>query len=190
MNTKEEIRKTYLAARKTLSVDYIEAATAKINEKLFSYMMNFIGMKIGVYYPIANEINILPAITKCINHGVNIAVPVVDNSLLMEFKLWQLDTHFSKHPKHNFLQPCVSSIPVVPDVLIVPLVTCDRLGNRIGYGKGYYDRYIARHNIRFVVGVCYSKLIYQAILPNEQDDQKLNVLINEDNIVVLTMKMR
>ncbi|MDC0052163.1 5-formyltetrahydrofolate cyclo-ligase, partial [bacterium] len=74
-----------------------------------------------------------------------IVLPVIKKSNNMCFKQW-----FFKDPlrvnKYGILEPENSKKEIIPDLIMVPLVAFDKSLNRIGYGKGYYDRALARIN--------------------------------------------
>lgn len=61
---------------------------------------------------------------------------------------------------------------------LVPGIAFDRLGYRLGYGKGYYDRFLAGKKI-VAAGLCYRELVQQE-LPREPHDQRVQILITED----------
>jgi len=68
-----------------------------------------------------------------------------------------------------------------PDVIIVPLLAADRYGNRIGYGKGYYDRFLTgASGLR--VGLCPDCCLVSDI-PIEPHDEQLDVLVTESGIL-------
>lgn len=68
------------------------------------------------------------------------------------------------------------------DLVIVPVVGFDRSGNRLGYGGGYYDKFLARNNCGQSVGLVYS---FQEVenLPAEDHDQKLDLIVTEKEII-------
>ena len=68
------------------------------------------------------------------------------------------------------------------DLVIVPLVAFDRQGNRLGYGGGYYDRFLAGNSYGQAIGLAYS---FQEVesLPVEEHDQKLDLIITEKEII-------
>jgi len=67
----------------------------------------------------------------------------------------------------------------VPDLILVPGVAFDRCGHRLGYGRGFYDRYLARCCDKAVrVGFSYSFQLYDA-LPVDAHDQSLDVLVTD-----------
>lgn len=67
------------------------------------------------------------------------------------------------------------------DVVIVPMVAADRKGNRLGYGKGFYDRFLARANA-VKVGLIFEAFLFEEI-PVESFDEKLDVIISEEGVI-------
>ena len=65
-------------------------------------------------------------------------------------------------------EDCPLYTPVYEDICIVPALAFDRSGNRLGYGGGYYDRYLASHPL-FTVGICYPNGLTKQ-LPTEPYD--------------------
>ena len=61
---------------------------------------------------------------------------------------------------------------------IVPALSYDLLGNRLGYGGGYYDRFLASNNIKSI-GLCYSRCIHSH-LPAENFDIKVDIVLTEN----------
>ena len=94
---------------------------------------------IGGYYPSDYEVNILDFLEKASKKNFKIALPVVQSSTLMRFRSW-----IAKEPlyvsKFGILEPENKKKEIIPDLVMVPLVAFDNELNRIGYGKGYYDR--------------------------------------------------
>ena len=97
----------------------------------------------------------------------------------MDFYNWS-----SKEPlvinKYGIPEP-ISNMIKYPDILLIPLVAYDKNLNRVGYGGGYYDRYIEKNldNKNFkTIGLGFSFQKYDE-LPNEIHDQKLNWILTE-----------
>ena len=67
-------------------------------------------------------------------------------------------------------------------VVIMPLVGYDRNGNRIGYGKGYYDRFLVSHETGIRIGIAYS--IQECEITPEETDIRIDKLVNENGIIV------
>ena len=94
---------------------------------------------IAGYYPANYEVNILKFLENASKKKFSIALPVIKSSTSMCFKMW-----IYKEPlyvgKFGILEPKNSKRQITPDLIMVPLVAFDSYLNRIGYGKGYYDR--------------------------------------------------
>ena len=68
-----------------------------------------------------------------------------------------------------------------PQVIFVPLIACDGDRNRIGFGKGYYDRYLSRVN-GFKIGICYDFQIVSHI-EKMPWDVPLDIILSEKNVI-------
>ncbi len=68
------------------------------------------------------------------------------------------------------------------DLVIVPLIAFDRQGNRLGYGGGYYDKFLAKNNYKQAIGLAYSLQEIKK-LPVEEHDQSLDLIITEKEII-------
>ena len=114
---------------------------------------------------------------------LNISLPVIKKNFNMDFYKWSfLDP--LKVNKYGIPEP-VSSKILYPDILLVPLVAYDKNLNRLGYGGGFYDRYIEKiEKIKKVIkiGLAFS---YQKIknLPINQYDKKLDFIVTEKKIL-------
>jgi 5-formyltetrahydrofolate cyclo-ligase len=144
---KEELRKIYQLKRKELSILQTEQKSQAICEVFFN---SFEFSKISVvhlFLPIKNknEVNTYCIIERFSKEypSIKLAVPKIDGNDFDSF-LFTPSTEL----KENSLgvpEP-VNGIPIAAtqlDLVILPLVAYDRSGNRIGYGKGYYDRFLS-----------------------------------------------
>ena len=94
---------------------------------------------IGGYYPSNYEVNILKFLKEASKKKFRITLPVIKSPNKMFFRSWAY-----KEPLYvnqfGILEPKNSKKKFIPDLIMVPLVAFDNKLNRIGYGKGYYDR--------------------------------------------------
>lgn len=137
---KKEIRQQILQYRKNLSIQYIEDISVKICN-IAQKVIDKFAQNIGLYYPIKGEINCLTLINLLPNK--NFSLPKIDRDHIY-FCKWSINDEiiFNK-----FLIPEPAQIIItVPDIIIVPLLAFDINGHRIGYGKGFYDKYLANFN--------------------------------------------
>ena len=102
------------------------------------------GMVVAGYSPIRSEIDPAPLMQELAARGMRLALPVIaarDSPL--GFRLWAANEKLLRGPL-GILEPSPDAAEIVPDIVLVPLAAFDRLGHRIGYGAGHYDRTLAR----------------------------------------------
>ncbi|OPC26655.1 5-formyltetrahydrofolate cyclo-ligase [Elizabethkingia anophelis] len=141
---KSELRKKYLKERKAMSSEDV----AFLSEKIFNqYLLQFNvseNQNIHIFLPISakNEINTHLWIDYFWKKNVNVFIPkMVDNEIISI--AYKPDTELALN-SWGILEPVSNIAKAVDfDQVITPLLYADRQGNRIGYGKGFYDRFFS-----------------------------------------------
>ena len=187
--TKNDIRKNILQLRD----DFYQ--TQELQSKIIDGFIHFStsilksGDVVACYYPVASEFNILPLFPLLNKQHLKIALPVIEDESTINFSLWRLEEElvYSKYAT-KILEPLNKDIIEEPiSIIIAPLIACDCRGNRIGSGKGYYDKKISQlrsKNSKLIyVGICYDFQIVE--FPVENHDQKLNIIITETKTIVI-----
>jgi 5-formyltetrahydrofolate cyclo-ligase len=140
---------------------------------------------IGGYFPSDYEVNIVEFLEKASKKKLKIVLPVVESSNKMSFKLWIYGEPLYVN-NFGILEPKNTRIEIIPDLALVPLVAFDEKLNRIGYGKGYYDRSlkkIKKHKKNMIsVGIAYSFQKCREI-PINKHDFKLDYIFTEQGII-------
>ena len=103
---------------------------------------NVSGKIIGGYYPYNYEVDILEILEKFEKKNFIITLPKIKKNSQMNFYQWSINDPLAIN-KFGIPEP-ISKMVKHPDVLLVPLVAFDKNFNRIGYGGGFYDRYIKK----------------------------------------------
>ena len=140
---------------------------------------------IAGYYPSNYEVNILTFLQEAAKKKYKIALPAIKTSTIMEFKSWIYKESLYVS-KFGTLEPKKSNNELVPDFFLVPLVAFDEKLNRIGYGKGYYDRIlkkISKNKKKIIsIGIAYS---FQKcrIIPTNKHDFRLDYIFTERGII-------
>jgi len=138
---------------------------------------------VGGYYPTNYEIGDLEILNYFFKKGYTISLPKIKKKSLMEFYEWSKNDPLLIN-KYGIPEP-VKAKRVYPDILFVPLVAFDKELNRLGYGGGFYDRYIQKIS-RFKkiakVGLAFSFQKLKTI-PTNKHDKKLDIIITEKDIV-------
>ncbi|MEM7443870.1 MAG: 5-formyltetrahydrofolate cyclo-ligase [Pseudomonadota bacterium] len=116
------------------------AAAEALAEQFLASILIVPDMTVSGYWPMGNEIDVRPLCLRLRESGVVTALPVViDRHRPLIFRAWDDTTELADGP-YGTHQPTDASPVVVPDILLVPMLAFDNLGNRLGYGGGYYDR--------------------------------------------------
>jgi len=176
---KSEIRKKIIRLRKKNN-------TKDININ-FQSILNILRKKnykkkiVGGYYSYNYEANVIPILEKFEKLNYITSIPKIGKRYNMNFFVWSINDPLNIN-KYGIPEPITNKI-IYPDILLVPLVAYDRDKNRIGYGGGFYDRYIKKiKKIKKVltIGVAFS---YQKVkkIPIEKNDIKLDFIITEKN---------
>ena len=136
---------------------------------------------IGGYYSYNYEADVMPILEKFEKMKYIISLPKVGKNSSMNFFIWSTKDPLNIN-RYGIPEPITNEI-IYPDILLVPLLAYDKNCNRIGYGGGFYDRYINKiKKIKKVltIGLAFS---YQMIkkIPIEKNDIKLDFIITEKN---------
>ena len=140
-------------------------------------------INLGGYYPSNYEIDDLEILNFLEKKNFKISLPVIRKNNQMDFFKWSNNDPL-KINKFGIPEP-ISSKKFYPDILLVPLVGYDNDLNRLGYGGGFYDRYIEKiEKIKKVIkiGLAFS---FQKIkdIPLNPYDKKLDFIITEKEIL-------
>ena len=140
---------------------------------------NFKTKNIGGYYAYNYEMNVIPVLEKLEKLNYSISLPKINKNSTMNFFHWSTKDPM-KINKYGIPEP-ISLRVKYPDILFVPLLAYDDELNRIGYGGGFYDRYIGRIKKKkkiITIGLAYS---FQKVkkIPSNRHDIKLDFVITE-----------
>ena len=180
MLDKSALRKFLLNRRSTYSIEkkYSNNLHIHIEPLLNLFDQN----NVSIFKPYNNEINTDNLIKFLISKNVSICLPCIDEvSNEMIFKEWNGSDDLIIG-KYGILEPSQNNKIISPSILFIPLLAFDENGNRLGYGGGYYDKYIesndSKKNQLLKIGVGYS---FQKIneVPNNIKDKKLNWILTE-----------
>ncbi|MFA5574231.1 MAG: 5-formyltetrahydrofolate cyclo-ligase [Brumimicrobium sp.] len=145
LSYREQLRDEYRQKRRALEVDDMIKRSVDITNNFLKFWM-FHKKMIHCFLPIhrLKEIDTIPLI-KRLQQNNQICIPVSNfNSKIMTAKLLTEHTQFQDN-QYGIPEPVTGEDVSVEDidVVIVPLLVVDQHGNRLGYGKGFYDRFLA-----------------------------------------------
>ena len=176
---KKKIRNFLIDRRNELSSNFEGKNNSYIHIKT---LLEELGKcKVGSYLPFRNEISTNSIHELLFLLSYEISLPCIDDeSKNITFRSWKMEDDLVEN-KYGILQPKESAGEEEPEMIIVPLVGFSISGHRLGYGGGYYDRFIeAKKNTNKIITVGFGYSFQEVHnLPIDSHDQKLNWILTE-----------
>ena len=176
---KSQIRKKIFYLRKKNSYKNLEVSFEDIMHILKKNKFLRDRKRIGGYYPYNYEVDSIKILEKFEKKNFQISLPRVKKNSQMDFFQWSIKDPLYIN-QYGIPEPINKRI-TYPSILLVPLLAFDKNMNRIGYGGGFYDRYIKKiKKIKKIItiGLAYS---FQKVkeIPSNKHDVKLDFIITD-----------
>lgn len=162
-----------------LTAEYMAQSDRAITQKVLELPPIARAKTVFAYASVRREVSTNELIRSLLNENKRVALPVCKDNGEMEFFLISSQAEL-RSGKFGIPEP-EQTHPAVPekgDVIIVPALSCDCRGNRLGHGGGYYDRYLASHGEAFSVCLCRKRLMCEAI-PTEDTDVPTDAVVTD-----------
>lgn len=169
-----------LGKRDNLSADFIEISSKKVQKNLKKIEAYREAETIACYYAIGSEIKTHGILQEILSEGKNLALPRIEGDGLIfcnvkKFEDLEKGEFGIMEPKQNC--PTINEF----DVILVPAVAMTRAGQRLGYGRGYYDRFLTNKKVTSIA-LAYSKSILKNI-PTSKGDVQIQWIVTEDEVI-------
>lgn len=179
---KKDLRREKLGQRLMIDIKDTERFSSIIKDKLLGLRYVQDAGCIMAYYSYKNEPNLLEFMHACLDRGKCVALPYVAG----EDNLIPVNYNFGSVMKSNVYgipEPVImnDSEQEDPDVVLVPGIVFDESLNRIGFGGGYYDRFL-QETAALKIGVCFDCQIVAHICP-EPHDIPMDLIVTEKRII-------
>lgn len=184
-NKKSKLRKQVLKERDRLDTQTWQRKSDLITDKVLKLEEFVKAHFIHVYVSMneRNEVSTDTLVDVLLESDKKVIVPVTnfDDGTLTHSLL--TDVNDLKKNKWGVKEPeVVHEIDISDlDLIIIPMVAADRSGNRLGYGKGFYDRFL-NESKAFKAGLVFSDFIFKEI-PTESFDEKLDAIISDEEVI-------
>ena len=181
---KAALRKHLLEKRDATSAELRVISSVKIHENLKKISSYSNSQNIACYFPIGSEVDTQQIMLNVLKQGKNLFLPRIVNSDIEFYIVSDLE----KLEKGSFeiMEPkdsCERAKKI--DCVLIPTVGVSKLGIRLGYGKGYYDRFLSSTDA-VKISLTYSKQIVKSI-PNDSHDIKIDWIVTEDENIKISL---
>ncbi|HWP96791.1 MAG TPA: 5-formyltetrahydrofolate cyclo-ligase [Syntrophomonadaceae bacterium] len=183
---KIQLRREMLARRGILALEQVEQRSREINKRLGMLEPLKQAGVVMAYLSIKNEVDLSDIMVELKERNIVLLVPRVEGSELqaVEFKSWDE----CRQGPFGIREPVGDAYPLQKiEVVLVPGVAFDASGHRLGYGKGFYDRFLRQlAPSTFLCGVAYEFQVVDSIFP-DQNDVPLHWVVTEQSEVAVDM---
>lgn len=183
---KKEIRKIIIQKRKSINPIVWKINSQIICRKIIN-TINLYNKNIGIYFPINNEVALVELfkVIQC-----NLYLPKIKNNSMTfhEYSVERKTNNFdilNNPKKYNLIfenktfNPVMQKNPLIPEVIFVPLVAFNAKCFRIGYGGGFYDKYLKNKSI-LKIGIAFEA--QKVDFPPDEHDIQLSYIFTEKRI--------
>ena len=175
---KDKIRNEILEIRKKMSLTDVEKLSNEITEKFMSEFSTF-GTYL-LYYSFDNEVKTDKLISLLQKKGKSVYLPVLNgNDRLGVGEFFSKDNLIRN--RFGIFEPSKPVDKDTFDIAVIPGVAFDKKCNRLGFGKGYYDRFLKNIETKLNIGLSYDLQIVDE-LPSEAHDEPMDIVLTETKI--------
>ena len=180
---KAALRKHLLEKRDATSAELRDIASKRIHENLKKNSSFIDAKNIACYSPIGSEVNTHDIMLNILEQGKNLLLPrIIDDNIQ-----FYIVPNLEKLEKGSFeiMEPkdsCEKAKKI--DCVLIPTVGASKLGVRLGYGHGYYDRFLSSTDA-MKISLTYSKQIVKSI-PSDSHDIKIDWIVTEDENIKIS----
>jgi len=183
---KSLLRKEVLHKRNSMSHFEISMKSKLIQQKLIESPVFNQSKSIGLYLAIGSEVQTREIINYALDLGKTVLLPRIMSNDLRFYVVDQKDFEENSFDVNRFgiKEPKIDKPADFIDLLIIPGIVFDTYGFRIGYGYGYYDKYLTINKYSKSIGLAYDFQFIKKPIPILPHDRKIDVLITESGFNV------
>jgi 5-formyltetrahydrofolate cyclo-ligase len=179
---KNSVRQEMREKRELLSPDERHRKSLRISNNVLEFLK---GETVMVYGSKEMEVNTSALIKSLLERGNPVIVPVIVRADISLRLSYLRDVSVLVPSTFGVPEPIGSEIPANPedvDVIILPMLGFDRKGGRLGYGAGYYDRFLERNPEIRKIGIAFACQEADTV-PVDEKDIRMNLIITENGTV-------
>ena len=176
---KKHIRKRIIKVREIKNKNNLKVKFSLIHEEIKKKF--FKNKIVGSYYPVNFEADTSQVMKMFKQKGYKLSLPVISSKYDMNFYTWNLNDPLYVN-KYGIPEP-KSKIKVIPSILLIPMVAYDKRLNRLGYGGGYYDRFLEKYEKKNILKIGLAITCQEVKkLPTNNFDKKMDYILTEKKL--------
>lgn len=184
-NKRNELREQMMEKRNHITAAQIEQWSIKVCRKLMELEPIRRAQTIMGFAAIKNEVNLNRFLNEEKHQGKTVLLPRIESEGVIEaveFTSWEK----TRKGQFGIAEPIGNVYaPQSIDIVLVPGLVFDGNGYRLGYGKGYYDRFLPKlAKDAFICGVCYEFQVVEDVFPNDNDIPVHWIVTDKSELVV------
>lgn len=185
---KKQLRADYLARRRAIDPVVKAQLDAQITAAFTTLVSYRYAQTLLLYYPRTDEVDIRPLIASALADGKKVALPRCKSDNQMDFFFVESESDLASGT-FGLMEPKAHCPIFRPDqenhgvLMIIPGLAFDPMGYRLGYGKGYYDRYLEGRKFT-TAGLVYSEFIARR-LPHGRFDLPVQFIVTEKGVSIV-----
>ena len=184
---KMALRQSLKAKRSALSYAYVKEASEQIVANILSLESYQNSQSIMAYLAFGNEPILDALIASAWRDGKSVFVPycvdtdkkLIEPVCLSSWEEIEIGEYGIRVPK----EPLILGDAALLDMVLVPGLSFDRKGGRLGLGAGYYDRFLPRAREAILLGICLEEMFYEGHLPMDSFDYYVDEMVTEKGFV-------
>lgn len=182
---KKQIRKIMLERRRNMSREAVMDKSLQISEKVIASTQYHEAERIFIFISFENEVDTGWLIRRALADGKKVAAPLVKNGT-MKFRYFTLSDELKegefgiKEPAEDLPKAYAKSSSTL---VIMPGIAFDRSRNRVGFGKGFYDKWMKERPGLHKIALAFDLQIYDGVIPSEPHDIRPDLIFTESEII-------
>ena len=175
--TKEELRRLVRSQKRMYSAPQLQAMSAEAVARLMALPQMAAAKTVMLYYSLADEVSTHELADRLVERGKMVVLPVVTGPAEMKLRRYRSADDLSMGA-FGIMEPTgepFTSLAEI-DLAVVPGMAFDTRGNRLGRGKGYYDRFLSQLPQATKVGLCFPFQKFPGV-PTDENDVRMDLVI-------------
>lgn len=175
--TKEELRRLVRSQKRMYSAPQLQAMSAEVVARLMALPQMAAAKTVMLYYSLPDEVSTHELADRLVERGKVVVLPVVTGPTEMELRRYRSADDLSMGA-FGIMEPTgepFTSLAEI-DLAVVPGMAFDTRGNRLGRGKGYYDRFLSQLPQATMVGLCFPFQKFPGV-PTDENDVRMDLVI-------------